>query len=118
MRCLRTVRYKYIRSFADRPLTLPAHVDPGPTKDLLRDRGFFAQMRPPEMLFDLERDPLEQSNLAGDPDHASVLVELRDRLERWMVETDDPLRHGDMPAPLGATVTPVDSYEPTVVPID
>jgi arylsulfatase A-like enzyme len=118
MRGLRTARYKYIRSFADRPLILPAHVDPGLTKDLLRDRGFFTQLRPREMLFDLQQDPYEQDDLAADHAHAQVLDELRARLEQWMEETDDPLRHGDMQPPPGAIVTPVDSYEPTVVAVD
>jgi arylsulfatase A-like enzyme len=118
MRGLRTARYKYIRSFADRPLILPAHVDPGPTKDLLRDQGVFTRPRPREMLFDLERDPHEQTNLADDPAYAVVLADLRARLERWMAETGDPLRHGDVAAPPGAIVTPPDSDEPTVVPVD
>jgi N-sulfoglucosamine sulfohydrolase len=112
MRAIRTERYKYIRSFSDRPLHLPAHVDAGPTKDLLRERGFFEQRRPPEMLFDLVHDPLEQTNLAGDPTCASVRASLRDRLERWMQATGDPLLDGEVAAPAGATLTPVDAYAP------
>jgi arylsulfatase A-like enzyme len=118
MRALRTTRYKYIRSFADRPLSLPAHVDPGPTKDLLRDQGFFAQPRPREMLFDLDCDPLEQRNVAGAPTYAAALADLRARLERWMADTGDPLLRGDIAAPPGAIVTPPDSYEPTLTPVD
>jgi arylsulfatase A-like enzyme len=112
MRGIRTARYKYIRSFADRPLQLPAHVDASPTKDLLRDRGFFEQRRPPEMLFDLAHDPRERANLAGDPTYASVRGSLRDRLERWMHATGDPLLAGEVVAPAGATLTPVDAYAP------
>jgi hypothetical protein len=70
------------------------------------------------MLFDLERDPLEQVNRAGDPAYADVLAGLRERLERWMAGTDDPLRHGAITPPPGAIVTPVDSYEPTVEAVD
>ena len=112
MRSLRTERYKYVRSFADRPLHLPAHVDASPTKDLLRDRGFFEARRSPEMLFDLEHDPLERTNLAGDPAAAIVRDELRHRLERWMLLTGDPLLDGEVAAPAGATLTPADSYAP------
>jgi N-sulfoglucosamine sulfohydrolase len=112
MRGIRTERHKYIRSFSDRPLHLPAHVDSSPTKDLLRDRGYFEQRRPPEMLFDLVHDPLERTNLAGDPTYASVRDSLRDRLERWMRATGDPLLDGEVVAPAGATLTPVDAYAP------
>jgi N-sulfoglucosamine sulfohydrolase len=112
MRGIRTERYKYIRSFSDRPLHLPAHVDASPTKDLLRDRGYFEQRRPLEMMFDLVHDPWERTNLAGDPTYASVRDSLRDRLERWMHATGDPLLDGEVVAPAGATLTPVDSYAP------
>ena len=112
MRAIRTDRYKYIRSFADRPLALPTHVDPSPTKDLLRDQGYFAWRRPAEMLFDLAHDPLERSNLAGQPGYAAVQAELRARLDEWLRATGDSLLDGDIPAPLGAIITPVDSYEP------
>jgi N-sulfoglucosamine sulfohydrolase len=112
MRGIRTERYKYVRSFSDRPLHLPAHVDASPTKDLLRDRGYFEQRRPPEMLFDLVHDPRERTNLAGDPSYSSVRDSLRDRLERWMHATGDPLLDGKVVAPAGATLTPVDSYAP------
>jgi arylsulfatase A-like enzyme len=112
MRSVRTDRYKYIRSFADRPLHLPAHVDASPTKDLLRDRGYFEPRRPPELLFDLEHDPWERTDLAGDPAVASVQDALRDRLERWMRATGDPLLDGEVAAPAGATLTPVDAYAP------
>ena len=112
MRAIRTERYKYIRSFADRPLHLPAHVDASPTKDLLRERGYFEPRRPPEMLFDLVHDPLERANLAGDPTLSSVRDSLRDQLERWMRATGDPLLDGELAAPAGATLTPADSYAP------
>ena len=112
MRAIRTERHKYIRGFADRPLHLPAHVDASPTKDLLRERGFFEPRRPPEMLFDLAHDPLERINLAYDLAQASVRASLRDRLERWMRANDDPLLAGQVAAPAGATLTPVDAYGP------
>lgn len=112
MRGIRTERYKYIRSFAERPLHLPAHVDASPTKDLLRDSGYFEERRPPEMLFDLLHDPLERTNLASDPAHASVRESLRDRLDGWMLETIDSLLDGDVAAPAGARLTPADAYAP------
>lgn len=41
----------------------------------------FFQRKPVEALFDVEADPHEVNNLAGDPGHADVLAELRTRLE-------------------------------------
>ena len=112
MRGIRTARHKYVRSFAERPLHLPAHVDAGPTKDLLRDRGYFEPRRPPELLFDLVDDPLERTNLAGDATYSRVQRSLRQSLERWMQATGDPLLDGPVAAPVGATLTPVDAYAP------
>lgn len=42
-------------------------------------RQFF-EARPTEMLFDIETDPHETRNLAGDPQYAAILEDLRDRL--------------------------------------
>lgn len=112
MRAIRTERYKYIRSYADRPYSLPTHVDPSPTKDYLRDQGYFQRPRPPEQLFDLASDPHEQANRAADPALQPVLNELRTRLDHWMRETTDSLRDGEMLPPEGATLTPLDSYDP------
>jgi arylsulfatase A-like enzyme len=112
MRGVRTERYKYIRSFAERPLSVPAHVDASPTKDLLRDQGYFTQRRPDEMLFDLHADPLERANCVGEPAAADVLVRLRSRLHDWQRATGDPLLAGDIPPPAGAQITPLDSYDP------
>jgi arylsulfatase A-like enzyme len=112
VRGVRTERYKYIRSFEKRPYSFPPNVDPGPTKDFLRDRGYFERQRPQELLFDLQADPLEQRNLVDDPACADVLVALRDQVLRKMREDDDLLLHGPAPVPPGAYVTPPESYEP------
>ena len=46
--------------------------------------------RPKEELYDLESDPHELKNLAGNKDHASTLSELRTRLRQWQADTKDP----------------------------
>ncbi|MCC7368664.1 MAG: sulfatase [Chloroflexi bacterium] len=112
MRAIRTERYAYIRSFAERPLHLPAHVDASPTKELLRERGFFEERRPAEQLFDLQRDPGQGVDLAPAPSAQDVRHDLAARLHRWMQATDDPLLAGDVPAPGGAILTPADAYGP------
>ena len=48
----------------------------------------------PEMLFDMEQDPLETANLAKSADHEEVLVEHRVLLEAWVQSTDDDFAVG------------------------
>lgn len=52
--------------------------------------------RGPEELFDLENDPEELENLAVNPEFESTLKEMREELEAWQLETNDPwlLRDG------------------------
>jgi N-sulfoglucosamine sulfohydrolase len=47
------------------------------------------QHRPAEELYDLSNDPLEQHNLAADPQQAAVLGQLRGLLDAWMAEQGD-----------------------------
>jgi len=100
-RAIRTRRYKYIRRFDnghDGPVL--ANIDDSPSKDLLLTHGLAGRPVAEEELYDLVFDPQEASNLAGDPAHAGVLAELRERLDRWMEETADPLLAGAVePAP-------------------
>jgi N-sulfoglucosamine sulfohydrolase len=112
MRGVRTDRYKYIRSYEERPFSFPPNVDGGLTKELLKNRGYFDRRRPPEMLYDLAVDPFEQRNVIGDPGYAGVLNDLRARLDRWMRDTNDPLLKGYVPPHPAARVTPADSFEP------
>lgn len=43
-----------------------------------------------EQLFDLEKDPFEQNNLAHCPESADILAQMRNLLNRHLVETGDP----------------------------
>lgn len=106
MRAIRTSRYKYIRSFARRPVVFAPNVDESPTKDQFIARGLHRQVRAEEMLFDLSADPLEHKNLVGHPATADVLAELRGKLAAWMQESCDPLLAGPVPPPAGTQVTP------------
>jgi uncharacterized sulfatase len=45
--------------------------------------------RPTEELYDLAVDPHEQRNLAANPEHEQKLIELRERLDKWMKEQND-----------------------------
>jgi arylsulfatase A-like enzyme len=103
-RAIRTTRYKYIRRWGDRHTPVLPNTDDGPSKDLLLRYGWGEREIPREQLFDLVFDPNEANNLATDPGHEGVLSDLRDRLEQWMRETDDPLLTGHVDPPPGVDV--------------
>ncbi len=49
----------------------------------------FWEPKPVEELYDLEADPWEVRNLAGDPKYADTLQRLRGELFRWMIDSRD-----------------------------
>lgn len=98
-RSVRTQRYKYIRRKDVEHLRI---VDPGPTNDWLAELGYRDRPRERELLYDLYFDPVEMHNLAGDPDAAQVLAELRGRVDAWMEQTDDPFPADAIPEPVEA----------------
>ena len=58
---------------------------------LLAARHELYQHRVPEELYLISEDPDCLVNLAGSVSHAEELSQLRNILERWMVETEDPM---------------------------
>ena len=103
-RAIRTERWKYIRRFDEYPHPVLANCDDSGSKQLLVEAGWGEQEVPEEQLYDLVLDPQEGQNVAADPARAEALAELRERLEAWMRETDDPLLEGPVPPPEGAIV--------------
>lgn len=102
LRCVRTDRFKYIRN----GYPMRSHMQPCAYKDAksivrvlrsLHSSGkldeiqsrIFAATRPAEELYDLKADPHEIRNLADDPKFASTLMQMRERLDRWQIETND-----------------------------
>jgi N-sulfoglucosamine sulfohydrolase len=104
LRAIRTERWKYIRRFDDYPHPVLANCDDSASKNVLVEAGWGDRIVPREQLYDLILDPAEGDNLAAEPASAQLLGELRERLERWMRETEDPLLDGPVPAPPGAAV--------------
>jgi len=111
VRWLRKGRYSYQRNY--QPFNIdglyneyryrqPAYVE---WRELFRQgrlderQAAFFRPRPAECLYDLESDPHETRNLAGDPAHAAALAELRGLLQRRLREMPDT---GFVPEPVFA----------------
>jgi N-sulfoglucosamine sulfohydrolase len=102
IRSVRNERYRYIRNFHPE---LPYaqwinYMDEMPIMQVWRklafegklndvQKAFFARTKPKEELYDLEKDPYEIKNLAESPKHQAVMKELREALDRWIVDTKD-----------------------------
>jgi arylsulfatase A-like enzyme len=103
-RTVRTRRYRYIRNFTPnvaykdvaRPWMELSHPHWLYLR-LLREKGqltseqkdFLTDHLPEEELYDLETDPFETHNLAGDPRYAEQLDQMRRTLEEWIQSSDD-----------------------------
>jgi uncharacterized sulfatase len=112
IRCVRSRRFKYIRNFyAERPylppytkgdlyklfrypaITLMPYLkQQGKLNDI--QRQFLAETRPPEELYDIQKDPDEVHNLADNSKYKETLLFFRDNLNTWMYRTND---HGRVP---------------------
>lgn len=97
IRAIRTTRFKYIRNFVKHPsVYLPADIYDSPSGKVVRD-SYYNSYRPEEELYDLQSDPLEEDNLADDPEMEEIKNGLAEVLEDWMMETSDPLLDGPVP---------------------
>jgi arylsulfatase A-like enzyme len=111
-RAVRTQRWKYIRRFEDRQSPVLPNCDDSLSKDVWLQHGWRDHPPVSEQLYDLIFDPNEAHNLAEDPSMIKVLEEMRDRLDRWMYATDDPLLRGPVPAPPGAELNDPNGLSP------
>jgi arylsulfatase A-like enzyme len=110
IRAVRKGKYKYIRNFLPRrPYLQPCkYKDAKPFMPVLRELHAtgklneaqslpLAETRPEEELYDLESDPWEIHNLAGDSGHRDTLSDFRALLGRWIMDSDD---RGRFPEPI------------------
>lgn len=96
MRGVRTKKYKYIRNFEEGPsVYLPHDLHVSPSGEVVRDKYYVPNTE--EELYDLEKDPVEEENIAGRPEYEEVLRKLRQDVINWMEETNDPLLNGPIP---------------------
>lgn len=103
IRSVRTEQFKYIRNFhPQRPMLQPSNYKDSKLilqrlRELhaqgklspLQEEILFSPTRPVEELYDVQADPFEVHNLAGDPANRSTLETLRARLDRWIQDTHD-----------------------------
>lgn len=89
-RSVRTNRYKLIRNFLPtRSYSVPIDI----SNPVQRAKC------PVVEFYDLENDPLEFNNVAGDPAYADEFERLDDRLWRWLEEVSDPILAGPVAPP-------------------
>ncbi|MCY3778776.1 MAG: sulfatase [Chloroflexi bacterium] len=111
-RAVRSERYKYIRRYDQREAPVLSNIDDGFSKSELVSAGFGDIAPAPEQLYDTLLDPIERDNLTDDPEYADILADMRERLDRWMRETDDPLLRGHVPAQPGTFANDPDGTSP------
>lgn len=98
-RAVRTTRWKYIRRYGDRHRPVLTNCDDCITKTYVTEQGWRDLEMPGERLYDTTFDPSETNNLAGDSKYEEILMEMRQKMNRWMTETDDPLLSGSVVNP-------------------
>jgi arylsulfatase A-like enzyme len=110
-RTVRDARYRYIRNFTpDRPFLQSNRYKETSypvwnLMKLLHEKGALNEVQetlcrptmPAEELYDLERDPHEIHNLAGQREHQATQARLRKVLEDWIASTDDQGRFPEPP---------------------
>ncbi len=102
IRCVRDKRYKYIRNFQPgKPYAqYIGYMELMPTMQEMRrlnkagmlfgaQRQYFLPEKPAEELYDVEADPHEINNVAGERKYADVLQRMRSELGRWMQGIND-----------------------------
>ncbi len=99
MRAIRTDRYKYIRNFETAfAVEVPGDVQLGSIFRAHVER-YHGSEHPIVELYDLDADPWEQRNVAGESLYAEIERELDGSLWTWMEETGDPLLMGPVVSP-------------------
>lgn len=99
-RSVRTRTHKLIANFT----TAPSFMDPSqswrPRSDTSTPKNHALSYHRPVELYDLEKDPWEQVDLAADPAHAPVLGSLQRLLRQHLRATDDPILDGAVTSPM------------------
>ncbi len=102
-RAVRSKKFNYIKNYMPEVgayLPINFRLSMPTMRELLRQKElgtlnaeqsyWFRTSKEPEELYNLEEDPWELNNLAGDPEYDEVLQEMRKVHEHWMQEINDP----------------------------
>lgn len=68
-------------------------------------------VRPAEELYDLQSDPTEQRNLAGQPEYQEQLIDFRNQLQKWMDSQGDQQTVFRKPYPVSSPLPDADAVE-------
>ena len=94
-RCVRTKRYKYIRYYDRDYLKVNINnYDDNLPKDFYIDNSLHNVTKAEEALYDLYYDPEEQHNLIDEVEMETVIETMREKLQEFQVNTNDPLLKG------------------------
>ncbi len=102
MRGVQTDRYLYLfNPWSDGELTMATATSGtvtwrrmmamGKEDSYVQERVDLMKFRVPEELFDVQADPDCLHNLIDEPNHTAALADLRERMEKFMVESGDPI---------------------------
>ena len=96
MRSIRTKEFSYVRNFEDGPkIYMPIDAHMSPSGEEVRDECYLPNTE--EELYDLRKDPKEEQNVIEHPDYQEIAFNLREKVAKWMSDTDDPLLKGSIP---------------------
>jgi len=101
VRAFRKGKYKYVRNY--QPFNFDGLMNNYRFKQLAykewgklnndhklnKIQSAFFEIKTPEMLFDIEADPFETTNLAKNPKFSETLIHMREKLTNWVKEMPD-----------------------------
>ena len=98
-RAIRTKRWKYIRRYDNAEQWAFPNCDDSISKSFMLENDWKEQPVESERLYDVVFDPSEAHNLVGNPKYTDVLSEMREKLEEWRKETNDPVDDNNIMIP-------------------
>ncbi|MFD1414486.1 sulfatase family protein [Oceanobacillus jeddahense] len=113
-RSIRTKRYKYIRYYDEDHLKINrTNIDNSPSKTYYHENELDQVTKSKEALYDLLYDPGERNNIAGNEEHQTILINMREKLAEYQVNTNDPILEGHFIVQPEWKVNKAETYNPS-----